>query len=543
MRRGFLMPTLVVAFSVAAGGWLLQEGVDRSENVYVRVRVLQEVVDRVRSSFVEEIDQETLYRSAIDGVIRELGDPHSSFLPARDYEDLRIRTQGEYGGVGLEVVDRDGLVTIVSPIPGTPGARSGLRAGDQFWVIDGIRADTMTTDRAVELLRGEPGTSVDVEVMRPGVEEPIPFTLERAIIQLKAVPFATLLEGDVGYVPLQTVRESSTEEVRAAVDSLREAGMRALVFDLRGNPGGLLDQGIAVSDLFLEAGSEIVETRGRAANQNEIFRAEDPDRYEGLPVVVLIDGTSASAAEIIAGALQDHDRAVVLGRTSFGKGSVQSLFRLTGGNVLRLTTARWYTPLGRSIHREREDEPAREVHALAVSGQLVDSAGTAELPEYRSEAGRILYGGGGIVPDLDVPPETLTEEAAEAVQRLFRRGGAVQEAIFAYAVTYVQGHSNLRLGFRLSREDLDAFHALLRSRGVEVERADIERAEPFLRYHLEREIALQAWDEQAQFEQSLRYDAQLAAALELLDGVSSREALFDALSARLEATATSRAGS
>src|SRR5690606_34885440 len=153
-------------------------------------------------------------RSAIDGVIRELGDPHSSFLPARDYEDLRIRTQGEYGGVGLEVVDRDGLVTIVSPIPGTPGARSGLRAGDQFWVIDGIRADTMTTDRAVELLRGKPGTSVEVEVLRPGVEEPIPFTLERAIIQLKAVPFATMLEGDVGYVPLQTVRESSTEEVR-----------------------------------------------------------------------------------------------------------------------------------------------------------------------------------------------------------------------------------------------------------------------------------------------------------------------------------------
>src|SRR5690606_25502562 len=185
-------------------------------------------------------------------------------------------------------------------------------AGDQFWVIDGIRADTMTTDRAVELLRGKPGTSVEVEVLRPGVEEPIPFTLERAIIQLKAVPFATMLEGDVGYVPLQTVRESSTEEVRAAVDSLRAAGMRALVFDLRGNPGGLLDQGIAVSDLFLEAGSEIVETRGRAANQNEIFRAEDPDRYEGLPVVVLIDGTSASAAEIIAGALQDHDRAVVL---------------------------------------------------------------------------------------------------------------------------------------------------------------------------------------------------------------------------------------
>lgn len=522
------MPALVVAFSVAAGGWLLQEGVDRSANVYVRVRVLQEVVDRVRSSFVEEVDEEALYGSAIEGVLRELDDPHSSFLPASDFEDLRIRTEGEYGGVGLEVVERDDFVTVVAPIPGTPGARAGLRAGDRFWKIDGIPADTMSTDRAVELLRGRPGTSVDVEVLRPGVEEPIPFTLERAVVHLKAVPFATLIDGDVGYVPLQTVRETSSDEVRAAIDSLRADGMRALVLDLRGNPGGLLDEGIAVSDLFLESGDAIVETRGRAANQNETFSARDADQYPGLPVAVLVDGTSASAAEIVAGALQDHDRAVVVGQTTFGKGSVQSLFRLTGGNVLRLTTARWYTPVGRSIHRDPDDSPFGEAHLLAISGQLVDSTTVADRPEHRSVSGRILYGGGGIVPDLDVTPETLTDEEAGAVQRLFRRGGALQEAIFGFAVSYLNDHPDVRPGFRLSPADMQAFFASL-PQGDGLDQADVDLAARFVRYRLEQEIALQAAGELGQFRQGAPHDRQLAAALELLAGVQTPAELFDAI--------------
>jgi len=530
------MPTLVVAFSVAAGGWLLQEGVDRSANVYVRVRVLQEVVDRVRSSFVEEIDQDALYNSAIEGVIQELDDPHSSFLPASDFEDLRIRTEGEYGGVGLEVVYRDDHVTVVAPIPGSPGARSGIRAGDQFVEIDGIRADTMTTDQAVEILRGRPGTKVDVKVRRPGVEEPIPFTLERAVVQLKAVPFAMMLPGEVGYVPLQTVRETSTAEVRAAVDSLSEVGMRALVFDLRGNPGGLLDEGIEVSDLFLEPGDAIVETRGRAENQNETFRASDPDRYPELPVVVLVDGTSASAAEIVAGALQDHDRAVVVGRTTFGKGSVQSLFRLTGGNVLRLTTARWYTPMGRSIHRDPEASLPAEPHALAISGQVVDSTNVNELPEFQSMGGRTLHGGGGVVPDLNVTPETLTPAEAQAVQRLFRRGGAFQVALFGYAVTYVRDHPRLQPGFRLGQGDLQAFYATLPDREAAVDRADFDQAERFVRYHLEREIALQAWGPQGEFEQGMPHDRQLGAALELLEGVRTQAELFEALPVRSTAT-------
>jgi carboxyl-terminal processing protease len=529
VRRGLGTPIMVVLLSVAAGGWLLQEGIDRAENVYVRVRVLQEVVDRVESSFVEEVDAATLYDSAIDGLIRELDDPHSSFLPAAEFEDLRIRTEGEYGGVGLEVVERNGYVTVVTPIPGGPSARVGIRAGDQFFEIDGAAADTMVTDQAVELLRGRPGTTVSVRMLRPGIEEPIAFTIERAVIHLKAVPFAAMLQDGVGYVPLQTVRETSAEEVRAAVDSLRQEGMRALVLDLRGNPGGLLDQGIAVTDLFLDEGKAIVETRGRAADENRTYEASLPDRYPDLPVVVLVDGTSASASEIVAGALQDHDRALVLGETTFGKGSVQSLFRLTGGDVLRLTTARWYTPVGRSIHLEPEGRaPTGQPHQLSITGQIVEPVRTQDRPEYESAGGRTLYGGGGITPDVYVGPETLSAREVEGVRELFRQAGAFSTALFNFAVEHVQTHSDLRPGFSLSEADLDALYAALPRWNAEVDRGDFDDAERYVRYHLEREIALQAWGDAGQFEQSRRHDVQLQRAIDVLEGVRLPEELVRA---------------
>lgn len=527
MKRSVFVPILVALISVSAGGWLLQQGVDRAENVYVRVRVLQEVVDRVESSFVEEVDPESLYDSAIDGLIRDLGDPHSSFLPASEYEDLRIRTEGEYGGVGLEVTDRHDFVTVVSPIPGGPGGRTGIRAGDRFWSIEGVRADTMVTDQAVELLRGRPGTEVTVEMLRPGVEEPIEFTITREVIRLMAVPFAVMLDEDVGYVPLQTVRETSAEEVRAAVDSLGEDGMRALILDLRGNPGGLLDQGIAVTDLFLERGQGIVETRGRGRDQSETYQASRPDRYPELPVVVLIDRASASASEIIAGALQDYDRAVLIGETTFGKGSVQSLFRLTGGDVLRLTTARWYTPMGRSIHLEEEARNGAEPsHTLSIGGQLVQPVELEGRPEFKSSAGRTIYGGGGITPDLYVTPETLSSREMEAVQRLFRRAGGFSLAAFDFAVQYVADHADLSPGFSLSDADLDAFFTTLSEFGAEVEREEFEGAERFVRYQLEGEIALRAWGAPGQFQQLRDRDRQLERALDILTGVDSPDELI-----------------
>lgn len=521
MRRGVFAPVAVVAFAVMAGGWLLQEGVDRASNIYVRIRVLQEVVDHVESSFVDDVDAAGLYNSAIDGLIRDLDDPHSSFLPADEYENLSIRIEGEYGGVGLEVVDRGGWVTVVSAMSGTPGQRAGIRAGDQFFEIEGIPADTMVTEEAVELLRGPPGTEVTVKMLRPGVEEPIEFTIERATILLRAVPFALMLEPGIGYVPLQTVSETSSREVRAAVDSLRGEGLEGLILDLRGNPGGLLDEGIAVSDLFLEAELPIVETRGRAARQSQTYSSSSPDRYRDVPIVVLVDGTSASASEIIAGALQDHDRAVVVGETTYGKGSVQSLFRLTGGDVLRLTTARWYTPVGRLIDRDRDAVVDVTEHELAISGQVVRPTVLDGRPEYESLGGRTLLGGGGITPDLYVAPETLSPEEAEAVYRVFRRAGGFTAALFNYAVAFVQDHPNAQPGFAVRDFELEDFYETLPEWRGEVDRDEFMTAQRWVRYLMEREIALQAWGDAGQFQQSRRHDTQLATAIELLQAAPS----------------------
>lgn len=537
MPRGLWAPVAVVAIAVTAGGWLLQNGVDRAENVYMKVRLFQEVLDRVESSFVDEVDSENLYNSAIGGILQGLEDPYASFMQASDYENLRIQAiDGDYGGVGLEVVGRNGWVTVVSPIPGTPGARAGIRAGDQFFSIEGVPADTMDVDQAVALLRGPPGTEVSVEMKRPGVEEPIPFTLSRAVIQLKAVPFAVILDGGVGYVPLRSVLETSSAELRTALDSLRSEGMEKLVIDLRNNPGGLLDQGIEVTDLFLDMDLPIVETRGRARIQNASYRASQPDRYEGQPIVVLLNGASASASEIVAGALQDHDRAVVVGESSYGKGSVQSIYELSGGSVLRLTTARWYTPVGRSIEKDPEARAAANGHqALAINGQFASGPDLEGRPTFQSEGGRTLYGGGGIAPDVFVMPETLTASEEASVRALFQQAGAFYVALFNFSVRYVREHPDLELGFELSDRDMSAFYRALPEWDVSVDRDDFRRGGRFVKYQLEREIALQAWGERGEFLQGRPFDRQLNQALELLAASSTPEDMLLAVASTEEA--------
>lgn len=517
-RRSLVTPIVVVALTALFGGWLLQRDLGRAQNVYVKVRLLQEVADRVESSYVDKVDKDRLYNSAIDGIIQDLHDPYSSFMQASDYENLRIEgIEGDYGGIGLEVVERNDRVTVVSPIAGTPGARAGIRAGDQFDSIEGVAADTMTTDQAVALLRGKPGTEVGVKMMRPGVDKPIPFTLTREVIQLKAVPFAVMLPDSVGYVPLQSVLESSSAELRSAVDSLRGEGARRLILDLRGNPGGLLDQGIAVSDMFLDKGNGIVETRGRAANQNAKYNASHADRYPDLPLVVLVDGGSASASEIIAGALQDNDRAVLVGESTFGKGLVQSLYQLSGGNVLRLTTARWYTPVGRSIHKDQKTRFTDAAHdALSLSGQLVSGVDLDGRPLFKSEDGRTLYGGGGIAPDVFVAPETLTADEERSVRSLYKQAGAFNVALFNFAVRFVSQHPTLKPGFSITDAELSAFYRALPEWDVAADRDDFRGAHRFVRYQLEREIANQAWGQRGEFLQELPMDHQVSQAVDML---------------------------
>jgi len=520
-------PGLVLLTGVLTGAWFLQKGVTQEQNVYYQVRLFEEVMGHVLSSYVDPVDRGDLYQSAIQGVLGELGDPNTSFMPASTVDDFRIRMEGEYGGVGLEVIPRDGWVTVTTPLPGTPGTRAGVRAGDQIVEVDGQSVEGWESDDVVEALRGAAGTSVSVRVRRPGVEVPIPFTIIRERIQLRSVPFVLEVAEGVGYLPLQSVTETSYQEVRQAVDSLRGEGVTNFILDLRGNTGGALDQAVGITNSFLDPSQVVVETRGRAANQNETIRASREQAYPELRVVTLVDERSASASEIIAGALQDHDRALVVGAPTFGKGSVQTLYPLAGGNILRLTTARWYTPLGRSIHKDRDDQIlALERSVLTLTGLPATLPDTLPKPSYRTEAGRQVLGGGGIIPDVLVMPDTLTTSEREGLRELDRNAGIFVTEVFNFAVGYLQSHPGLDPDFRLEDGDLQGFRALLSSSGVELSSGAFREAQRFIRFQLEREIALQAWGPAGEFRRMAPTDRALQKAVRLLEDSSGTAELL-----------------
>ncbi len=531
MKRNttILAPGLVLLAAVLTGGWLLHRGVSQDQPAFFQGRLLDEVIGYVSSSYVEPVEEGDLYDSAIQGILEDLGDPNTSFMAVQVAEDFRIQLEGEYGGLGLEVTPReDGWVTVITPLPGSPGTRVGIRAGDQIVEVEGVSTEGWDSDDVVDSLRGPANTDVSIRVRRPGIEDPIPFTITRAVIELRFVPFSLEVRDGIGYVPLESVNEGSYQEVRRAVESLRAEGIQKLILDLRGNPGGTLDQAIAISDYFLEAGQVVVETRGRAPSQSETYAAsrvlENPD----LELVVMVDERSASASEIIAGALQDHDRAVVVGAPTYGKGSVQTVFPLTGGNLLRLTTARWYTPLGRSIDKSTEDKiAAMEGSALTLTGFLAALPDTAGKPVFQTHGGRSVLGGGGIIPDVLVMADTLTDLERNALMELDRSGGLFVTAVFNTAVRYLQENPEPAPDFRVSDEDLGAFRRALRELGVELSASAFRDAERFIRFQLEREIALKAWGEIGEFRKILPYDRAMQRAFRLLEDSDSPHELLE----------------
>ncbi|BEU99589.1 S41 family peptidase [Novosphingobium olei] len=306
------------------------------------------VYERIKANYVEPVDDDKLIKGAIDGMLATL-DPHSSYLDARDFENLRTQTDGSYGGLGLSVTMDDGAVKVIAPTKGSPADKAGVKAGDYITHLDGKLIYGGTLDEAVDQMRGPPNTSIKLTIFRPGRDEPFDVTVTRQIIDLKPVDWK--VDGNIGVISVSQFSANVGSEVAAAWNQIKlKTGGRpgGLVLDLRGNPGGLLDEAVSLSDQFLEKGT-IVSQRGRYARDNEVYNAQPGDIAKGVPVIVLIDEGSASASEIVAGALQDQHRALIMGQRSFGKGSVQTLIQLTSTTALKLTTARYYTPSGRSV--------------------------------------------------------------------------------------------------------------------------------------------------------------------------------------------------
>lgn len=339
----------LVGTTQIAGPLLAQEA-DANVNVYEQLDLFGDIFERIRAGYVEDVDEKELIEAAINGMLTSL-DPHSSYLSADDAADMRVQTRGEFGGLGLEVTQEEGWVKVVSPIDGTPAAAAGMEAGDFITAVDGEGLLGLTLDEALELLRGPVGSEVIITVVREGEVEPFDVSIIRDTIKLTAV--RTRTEGKAIVLRVTTFNAQTFPNLQSGLaEQIEEAGgldnVDGVIIDLRNNPGGLLNQAVYVSDAFLDAG-EIVSTRGRAPQDGERFNATPGDLAGGKPIVVLINGGSASASEIVAGALQDHRRAIVVGTKSFGKGSVQTVVPLQGEGAMRLTTARYYTPSGRSI--------------------------------------------------------------------------------------------------------------------------------------------------------------------------------------------------
>lgn len=294
------------------------------------------------------MEPEQVIHGAIRGMLRSL-DPHSSFMPPEMFGEMQVETEGRFGGLGIEITIRDDVLTVVAPIEETPAFRAGILAGDQIVLVEGESTKDMTLIEAVKKLRGPEGTEVTIGILRPGFTEPKEFTIVRAVIKIKSVRWTKLPE-DVGYIKIRSFQKTTVNEIKGALKDLEAQGMSALILDLRNNPGGLLDQAIAVSEVFLEDGKLIVYTKGRLANQNMKGFSKGGDIWSNQPLAILINGGSASASEIVAGALKDWDRATLIGTQSFGKGSVQTIIPLSDGSGLRLTTAKYYTPDHTEIH-------------------------------------------------------------------------------------------------------------------------------------------------------------------------------------------------
>ena len=353
--RKFVMAALggtlagVVITTQIAGPLVAQEAKSET-SVYQQLDLFGDIFERIRSQYVEQVDAEKLIEAAINGMLTSL-DPHSSYMPPEDFADMREQTKGEFGGLGIEVTQENGFIKVVSPIDGTPAAEAGIQSGDFITHVNGEAVNGLTLDQAVDMMRGEVGSEILITVVREGVDDPFDVSIIRDIIKLTAVKGK--VEGSTIVLRVTTFNEQTFPNLEASLTKgIADLGgidkVNGVVLDLRNNPGGLLNQAIAVSDAFLESG-EIVSTRGRAAEDGERFNATPGDLTGGKPMVVLINGGSASASEIVAGALKDHHRAVVIGTKSFGKGSVQTVMPLKGDGAMRLTTARYYTPSGRSI--------------------------------------------------------------------------------------------------------------------------------------------------------------------------------------------------
>jgi len=522
--------TLIVAGTMLGalitGGWLLQRGAHTGTfTAYEGAQLFESVFRRIQTDFVDTVADSALYRKSVDGMLYELRDPYSTFLPPDRFARLNESTTGNYAGLGIEVDLRDGWLIVVAPLPGGSAERAGIQPGDRIIEIGGRSTKGWTNEEASKVLRGKPGTLVSIKVERPGIAQPLELRLERTTIHQSAVRRTAMLGDGVGYIDLKAFSDSTANELNNAISSLLGRGMKTLVLDLRTNPGGLLTQGVRVSDLFLNPGQKIVSMRGRVPDANREYADTAKQAWPQLPLMVLVDGRSASAAEIVAGALQDHDRAVIIGQPTYGKGSAQSVIPFGDQGGLKITTARWFTPVGRSITKLRPSDDDEEPPPV-------------KKERFRTDAGRVVYGGGGITPDVLAGDSIAPVAETNFLRALGTQTSRFRDAITDYALSLKATHAITTQDFVVVPAMREEIWNRMRARGIDIPRSVFDEAQSLVDRQLSYEIARYVFGSDAEFRRRSLDDKILQKALQMARGAKSEQDLLRRATAQAPADTT-----
>jgi carboxyl-terminal processing protease len=534
-RLNAVCAAVVVLASLAGGLWSGRAKAGSAKDLSDELRLYTAILGTIEREYVDEIKSEQLVAASVNAMLETL-DPHSHFLEPRAHTSLQERQHGSYYGLGITVQSVDGNITVVAPFEGTPAHRLGIRAGDVISQINGENARGMGIDDAVRRLRGPKGTTVKVAILRQGYDEPLEFNVIRDEITLHAVPYSFMINPTTGYVRLVDFNEmtacraadgpSCERELERAIRKLRSVGATGLILDIRDNPGGLLDQASAVSSLFLQRGQLVVFTRGRGRNDALRYVTEGDSHFDDMPLVVLVSQHSASASEIVAGAIQDHDRGLIVGERTFGKGLVQTIMPLRNGRgyALTLTTARYYTPSGRSIQRAYGGEALEDYHAPLTRRGCDSTQGEAKL----TDSGRRVYGGDGITPDYCVEPAPVSKFVSYLdTRRVFFDFSTQFEAAAINGKTSV-GNAGTRSttnagklkyithDFNVDDRVLADFKGLLELRKLRFTEDDLMANREELKRHILEETLRQVFGEGVARQRTLQGDAQLRKALDVL---------------------------
>ena len=505
-----------------------------ADNIYEQFNKFREILVLTDKYYVDPVDTRKLTEGAITGMLEQL-DPHSVYFPPKAFEKASEEMQGNYQGVGLSIRALNDTIIVVEPMGGGPAAKLGILSNDRIVRINDSTAVGLTSDQASLRLRGPKGTKVKVSIARPGVPENLVYEITRAEISLNSIDVTLMINDEVGYIAVNKFAMTTGNEVNVALRDLRSKGMKRLILDLRYNPGGVMEEAVKMADLFLDAGSkskprQIVYTKGRASELEESFTATTGQEYEKLPLIVLINHASASASEIVAGAIQDWDRGLIVGETSFGKGLVQRQWAFGDGSAFRLTIARYYTPTGRLIQRSYtgKDKSEYEREAFERVEQEGDNLehkkdATAKAdsgrPVFHTNSGRVVYGGGGISPDYIVKPPAATESMLNIQRRdmfyqfitsyLDARGQAMRS-------TYGEDVQRFVKTFAVTEEMLQEFRTFIATKGVKLEEKDLQKDILFVKARLKAEIARSFWGNNGSYRVMLEVDPQFQKAMTLL---------------------------